>query len=219
MKHTHIIFLVILIACTGCFHKKKAEKLAPELASEAMKSFDKKRYRDAIDSFNKLRDWYPFDKMAILAEFKIAEAHFNLKEYDEAILAYREFEKLHPRNEAIPYVVYRTALCYFNRLDSEDRDQTNAEKALRTFRRITKQYPDSEYVKDAEVKIVECLKSLASHEIYVGRFYFKKKHYKGALNRFLTVLDHYSGLGLDVEAEKYADLCRKKLEATKTKKQ
>lgn len=216
MKKLLITSLIILVACTGCFNKKQGEPLASELAADAMKSFDKEHYREAIDLFNKLRDWYPFDKMAILAEFKIAEAHFNMKEYDEAILAYREFENLHPRNEAIPYTVYRTGLCYFNRIDSEDRDQNNTRKALGTFRRVVNQYPDSEYAGDAQEKIIACLKSLASHEIYVGRFYYKKKHYKGALNRFQIVLNKYPGLGFDMEAEKYALRCKKKLEAAGT---
>lgn len=204
-----------MLVSFGCFKKNTREKLAPELAAEAMKDFDKKHYKAAIETFNKLRDWYPFDKLATLAEFKIAEAHFNMEEYEEAIVAYDEFEKLHPRNEAIPYVLNQIALCYFKRIDTVDRDQNNAQAALDSFSRLSRQFPDSEYAKDSEEKQILCLKSIAGHEIYVGRFYFKSKHYKGALARFKAVLTHYPGLGFDQEAQDYIIKCQGKIDAQK----
>ncbi len=196
---------------SGCANKNKREKLAPELAAEAMEAFEKERYSSAIETFNKLRDWYPFDKLATLAEFKIAEAHFNMEEYEEAIVAYEEFVKLHPRNESIPYVLNQIALCYFKRIDTVDRDQNTAREAIEAFARLTRQFPDSKYAKEAEEKKAACLKSLAGHEIYVGRFYFKSKHYKGAVARFQTVLSKYPGLGFDKEAGEYIALCNEKI--------
>lgn len=211
MKKIIIICLVLLISVTGCFNKTKKEKLAPELAAEAMEAFDDERYDTAIEVFNKLRDWYPFDKLATLAEFKIADAHYHMEEYDEAILAYEEFEKLHPRNEAIPYVLYQIAMCYYNRIDTIDRDQNNARKAVTSFRRLKMRFPDTNYAKKSEEKILESLKSIAGHEIYVGRFYYKSKHYKGAIKRFETVLKEFPGIGFDEEATKYIGLCEKKM--------
>lgn len=207
------ILAALMLVSTGCFNKNKREKLAPELAAEAMKSFDKEQYSSAIETFNKLRDWYPFDKLATLAEFKIAEAHFKMEEYEEAIVAYDEFEKLHPRNEAIPYVLNQIALCYFKRIDTVDRDQNNAMAALNAFARLARQFPDSEFTLASEEMRLKCLKSIAGHEIYVGRFYFKAKHYKGALARFQTVLAQYPGLGFDEEAKDYIEKTKEKMAA------
>lgn len=203
--------IAALVFSSGCSTKNKREKLAPELASEAMEAFDDKRYQAAIETFNKLRDWYPFDKLATLAEFKIAEAHFKMEEYEEAIVSYEEFAKLHPRNESIPYVLNQIALCYFNRIDTVDRDQNTARSAIEAFSKLMRQFPDSKYAKDAEEKKSVCLKSLAGHEIYVGRFYYKSKHFKGAKARFETVLKNYPGLGFDKEAGEYIALCNDKI--------
>lgn len=214
MKKLFVLFLIILVAFSaGCFKKNKREKLAPELAADAMKAFDKKRYQLAITTFNQLRDWYPFDKLSTLAEFKIAEAHFKMEEYDDAILAYDDFERLHPRNEAIPYVLNQIALCYYNQIDTIDRDQTTAKKALEAFARLTRQFPDSEYAKEAGEKRLKCLKSIAGHELYVGKFYYKSKHYKGAIGRFETVLSDYPGLGYDQEAQEYMEKSKEKMVA------
>jgi outer membrane protein assembly factor BamD len=213
MKRLISFSLIAFVALTflSCGPKNKEEKLAPELAEDARVQFEKERYKEAIEIYTKLRDWYPFDKLAVEAEFNIAEAHFKMEEYDEAALAYEEFEKLHPRHESIDYIIHQQALCYYNRLDTPDRDQSNAIKAFSILTRLVKQYPDSPYVEEAKKEKEDCRKSVAAHEMYIGRYYLKSKKYKSALPRFETVLATYSGLGFDAEAEELAAQCREKL--------
>ena len=92
--------------------------------------YERGDYSRAIEKFEKLKDWFPFSRYAILAELKIGDANYNLERYQEAIFAYEEFEKLHPRNEAIPYVIYQIGRCYFDQIETIDRDQNSARKAL-----------------------------------------------------------------------------------------
>ena len=200
-----LISLLILSGCSGFGIKE--EKSAEELADDGMNQFKKKRFRTSIESFEKLKDWYPFSKFAILAELKIAEAHYNLKEYEDAIFAYEEFENLHPRNEDIPYVIYQIGRCYFDQIDTVDRDQTPAKKALDTFKRLQNQFPGNSYSNIAEEHIIQCLESLAGHELYVGLFYYKSKHYKAALHRFKSILSDYPDAIVYQEALHYVSLC------------
>ena len=210
MKKILIIVVVAIVALSGCVGKKK-NLLAPELATKAMTAFEKKRYSQAVETFEKLLDWYPFDKLATLAEFKIAEAHFKMKEYDEAAIYYKDFIKLHPRNEAVPYVMFQIAQCFYERVDTIDRDQNNARFALLEFRNIILKFPGSEYAKKSEKLIKTCLESIAGHEVYVGSFYFKSKHYKAAIGRFKGLLANYPGLGFDADAKKYIAMCNEKI--------
>ncbi len=205
-----IAFFVILVVSAGCFGKKK-EPLAPELAKKAMVEYKDEKYTQSINTFEKLLDWYPFDKLATLAEFKIAEAHFNMEEYDEAIMYYNDFIKLHPRNEAVPYVFYQIAQAYYKRIDTIDRDQNNAKFALISFREIIQKFPGSDYAKESEKLVTKCLKSIAGHELYVGAFYYKSKHYKSALKRFEMILQNYPGLGFDKETNEYIVNTKKKM--------
>ena len=204
MKRTFVGCLVLLFFLTGCsWFQTKEEKPAQELAGDGMEAFKKGKYDKAIESFQKIKDWYPFSRYAILAELKIADAHFNLKEYEEAVFAYEEFENLHPRNEAIPYVFYQIGRCYFDQIDTIDRDQTSSQKALGTFNRLIKQFPEDPYAARAREHIKKCIKTLAGHEFYVGLFYFKSKHYKAALKRFEAVLNKYPDVGLHYKALQY----------------
>lgn len=191
-----IIVMIALLALSGCgWFKPKKEESALELATKGMEEYNSGSYRVAIQHFEKLRDWYPFSKYAILAELKIADGYFNLTQYEDAIAAYESFESLHPRNEATPYVVNQIGLSYFGRVDSIDKDQVPALKALETFQRLVKQFPDSPYAKRAKEHIKRCQESLASHELEIGLFYYKSKHYDAAIDRFKTILSQYPDVG------------------------
>lgn len=211
-----LMALVLLISGCGWFQAKD-EMSAPELAQDGMDRYNSGDYRKAIDSFEKLKDYYPFDKLAILAELKIADAHFKLEEYDEAIVAYEEFANLHPLNEAIPYVIYQTGLCYSNRVDTIDRDQNNALKALETFNRLARQHPDDPYALKGDEKSKECLKSIAGHDFLVGLYYYKSKHYKAALARFHSVLSQYPDVGVHEQALQYIARCEEALNGETTR--
>ena len=123
MKRLIVVGIIILVFGSGCSALKKSwdalfgseeTGTAQELAWDGMDAYEDGNYKDAIEYFQKLKDWYPFSKYANLAELKIADSHYHLEEYDEAIFAYEEFEKLHPRNEAIPYVIYQIGRSYYN---------------------------------------------------------------------------------------------------------
>ena len=208
MKKLILLGMMIAVFFSGCaWFKHTEEKNAQELVSDGISDYRDGDYKDALESFEKLKDWYPFSKYAILAELKIADAHYKLSQYDEAVIAYEDFENLHPRNEAIPYIVYQIGRCYFEQIETVDRDQNNAQKALITFRRLKKQFPDSVYAVKARENIKLCLKSLAGHDLYVGLFYYKTKHYKAALDRFKSIISNYSDVGVHNQALKYIVLC------------
>ena len=190
---------------------EEEEYSAQELAWVAMDLYESGDYSRAIEKFEKLKDWFPFSKYAILAELKIGDAHYKLEQYEEAVFAYEEFEKLHPRNEAIPYVIYQIGRCYYDRIDSIDRDQIPARKALEAFQRLIKQFPKDQYSRLAEDHINACFKSLAGNEYIIGLFYFKSKHYEAAYSRFMAVVSNYPDVGYHQEAIKYIAKCQASL--------
>ena len=115
MKHFILLFSVfaLMISLSGCASRDPdIDKPAHELARNGMDEFEDEDNKRAIELFEKLRDWYPFSKYVKLAELKIADGHYHLEEYEDAIFAYEEFEELHPKNEAIPYVIYSKSISF-----------------------------------------------------------------------------------------------------------
>lgn len=209
-KTTRIILIlfIALLVCQGCaLFAVKEEKYAQELADDGMEAYHEGDYKEAIESFEKIKDWYPFSKYAMLAELKIADSHYKLKEYDDAVAAYEEFGNLHPLNDAIPYVIFQTGLCYFEQVDTPDRDQTTARKALDAFNRLIKQFPKDTYALKAGEYTNICYKSLAESEFGIGLYYYKSKYYKAALKRFKAVLTNYPDVGVHQKAIQYIALC------------
>jgi outer membrane protein assembly factor BamD len=216
LRHIYTICLVILLVATGCSTiKDQWNKIfgteetgtAQELAWEGMDAYKDGKYLKAIEKFQLLKDNYPFSKYAILAELKIPDAHYQREEYEDAIFAYENFEQLHPRNEAIPYVIYQIGRCYYDQIDTPDRDQTSAQKALETFQRLVKQFPRDKYSIRAAEHIETAQKSLAGHDYLVGVFYYKSKHYKAALHRFMLIISDYPDVGYHQKALEYIARC------------
>ena len=195
------------LAITGA----EEEYSAQELAWTAMDFYDSGDYSRAVEKFEKLKDWFPFSRYAILAELKIGDAHYKMQQYEEAIFAYEEFEKLHPRNEAIPYVIYQIGRSYYDQIDTIDRDQTPARKALEAFQHLMKQFPKDQYARTAEEHINQCYKSLAGHEYIVGVFYYTAKHYQAAYHRFMAVISEYPDVGYHKKALQYIAKCEASL--------
>ena len=96
-------------------------------------------------------------------------------------------------------------------------------KAKENFLLISKNYPNTDYAIDSSFKLDLINDMLASKEMYIGRYYFEKKKWISAINRFRTVIDQYNTtiyteealhrlveihytIGLKDEAEKYAQL-------------
>ena len=218
MKKVLIACFLICLLNSGCASIREAwvaltgeeeEYTAEELAWVAMDYYESGDYSRAIEKFEKLKDWFPFSRYAILAELKIGDAHYKLEQYEEAIFAYEEFEKLHPRNEAIPYVIYQIGRCYYDRIDTIDRDQVPAREAMETFQRLIKGFPEDQYARLAKDHINKCYKSLAGHEYIIGVFYFKSKHYEAAYSRFMSVISNYPDVGYHQKALDYISRCQK----------
>lgn len=219
------VWLVLWIGAllAGCAWFQQERVRSPEeLASQGMEQFDGKDYGDAVKTFALLKERYPYSRYAILAELKLADAYFNDGRYPEAISAYEEFVRLHPKNEASPYVLYQIGESHYHQLLTIDRDQTSTRQAILAFERLLKSHPGSPYEQNAVQKVRFCRQHLADHEVYVGRFYYKSKHYQAALARFQGVLNGYEDVlepkGRE-EIEALALACKEKLAASGTDKE
>ncbi len=206
------LFILSLISCgpppPSLIQK---EKTPEELFKEGIRDMRDAFYEGAIEVFQKIKDRYPYSKYAVLAELKLADALYLKGNYDEAYEVYDEFEKLHPLNPNIPYVIYQKGMCHFKRVSTVDRDQYHARKAKEEFERLIRRFPSSEYARIARWRLRKCYANLAKHEIYVARFYLKMKKYRAALNRFRYAIENYPDVGQYYEALKGIRICEKML--------
>lgn len=162
-----------------------------EMTIEAMNYYDTGRYSTAAEQFQRIRDQFPFSPYATLAELHIADCKFYDGDYEEAIPLYEEFEKLHPNNDAVPYVIYQEGRCYHRLMSTADRDQTNTRKLIEIYSSLLNRYPNSPYSFEAKRRLSEAKEMLADHELIVAHWYIRVGQYPQARARLENVLDLY----------------------------
>lgn len=186
-------FLSILLLFFACRGKPAVKEWGSdeECFTRAMELYRKKDYWQAKPAFTELRDKFPLSPYAVIAELRLADIHYFNKEYVEAVHFYEEFKRLHPSNPDVPYAIFQLGMCYFEQVESFDRDQTPAEKAADFFQSLIKNFPDSPFTGTAMGRYKICRQRMFEHDFSIGRFYYKTKKYWAAKERFRDVLSEY----------------------------
>jgi outer membrane protein assembly factor BamD len=203
--HLGVGFILVVLTLQGCSLfdrpiKKPEGKTADQLYKEGVSQLGQKNYRQAIETFYKLKYNFPAETAAMMADLKIADAYYADKEYEQAIESYDDFRKMHPASPYISYVVYMLGLSNYRMILSIDRDQTNTERALNEFQYLITHYPNTPYAWDAREKAEECMQKLSDHEVYVAGFYYRMKKYLASIQRFENAIARYPAIPLKEKA-------------------
>ena len=180
---------------------------AQVLANNAETAYRDSNYDEAIELYQQVKDRYPYSRYALLAELRLGDAYLKAERYEEASLAYEDFLRLHPRNEAVPYALYQMGMTQHAQMRTPDRDASNAAKGLEIFKRLRSNYPNSEYSGQAGPRMEECIANLAVHDMSVGDFYFHRERYEAAIGRYRQIITQYPDAGYYNEAMQKMQQC------------
>jgi outer membrane protein assembly factor BamD len=184
---------------------------AEEIFIEANEKLKEKDYEAATELFEKVRITDRTMRFSTIAQVRLADILFEQELYDEASFKYEDFLSLHPYNKYAPYAQFQLAMCFYKQISTIDVSYSLALRALKEFRKLQQNYPRNPYMDITETRIDKCLSVLAEHELYVGKFYFKKGSYKAASNRFNDLLERYPDSKNEAEAYYYLGLSYKNL--------
>ncbi len=182
---------LLLSSCAGDEEDPYVEQPVDVLYNSAQSLLLGGSYARAADEFNEVERQHPYSKWAIKAQVMAAFAYYQANKYDDAVIALDRFIQLHPSNKDVPYAYYLKALCYYEQISTTDRDQRMTEDALKTLNELVTRFPDSEYARDAKVKMDLTYDSLAGKEMDIGRYYQNQGHYLAGINRFKAVIERY----------------------------
>ena len=224
--------ILIIFLCISC--SKKIEKKSVinensldlqifEAYKEGMKSLESGDVLFAAKKFNEVEVMFPQSTWAPKSALMAAYSYYIQDYYGDAIEELIRFQKIYPKHKNLDYSYYLLALCYYEQIVDEKKDLQAIINAKDTFNILLKNYPKTEYSIDADFKLDLINDILASKEMYIGRYYFSRKKWIPAINRFRTVIDEYETtiyveealhrlvevyfiLGLTKESQKYASL-------------
>ena len=219
-----LILAILLIACS------KRSTLTPiiyeerpveQIYNRAHDALMRRKYIEATQQFNEVERQHPYSQWARRAMVMSAFTSYLQNKYDDAIITAQRFLSLYPGSPQASYAYYLVAQSYYERISNVARDQHFTALAQQGFIELIRRFPDSDYARDARLKIDLTQDHLAGKEMEIGRFYLKKQHYLAALKRFNNVIRNYQhtshtaealhrmveiyvSLGIEADAQKFA---------------
>lgn len=198
------ILLALLAGGCGLLPDGKDETSgwsAQKLYTEAKASMSDGSYDKAIKYFETLEARYPYGRYAQQAQLEVAYAYYRSSEPALAISACDRFIKLHPNHPNVDYAYYLKGLVNFNEdqgmlgyvsaQDPTERDPKAARESFQAFKELVTRFPESRYTPDATARMNYLVNALASHEVHVALYYYRRGAYVAAANRAQYVLRNY----------------------------
>ncbi len=232
LKSKIFVFFIILSLFSSCskeplkntiIKEKSLELQVQEAYKEGMEALNSGDVLFAAKKFNEAEVLFPQADSAPQSALMAAYSYYIQDYYGDAVAELKRFLKVYPTHKDIDYAYYLLAISYYEQIVDEKKDLQSILNAKENFNIILKNYPNTEYAIDAEFKIDLINDILAAKEMYLGRYYFDKKKWIPAINRFRKIIDNYETtiytqealhrlvevhytIGLIDEAEKYAQL-------------
>ena len=226
----YLIFLLLIFVSCSKDNTKKSVIKEKSLKLQVLEAYD--IGKDALEGgdvlyaakkFNEVETLFPQSELAPKSALMAAYSYYIQDYYADSIAELERFIKVYPYHKDISYAHYLMGICFFEQIVDEKKDLQSIKNAKIKFDFILREYPNTEYALDSEFKISLINDILASKEMYIGRYYFEKKKWISAINRFRTIIDDYDTtiytaealhrlvevhytIGLIDEAEKYAQL-------------
>ena len=225
-----IILFVILVSCAKneefketVIKEKSLDLQVLEAYQEGMKNLESGDVLYAAKKFNEAEILFPQSEWAPKSALMAAYSYYIQDYYGDTIAELERFLRVYPLNKNLDYVYYLLGVSYYEQIVDEKKDLQSIVKAKKYFEIVIQNYPNTNYSLDAEYKIELVNDTLAAKEMYIGRYYFDRKKWIPAINRFKTVINNYDTtvyaeealhrlveihylLGLKDEAKKYAEL-------------
>ena len=226
------IIILILILSSSCsknisnkpiIKEKELNLQMIEAYKEGLRELEKGDALYAAKKFNEAEILFPQSEYAPKAALMAAYSYYTQNYYGDAIAELERFLKIYSNHPNIDYAEYLLGLCYYEQIVDEKKDLQSIISSKTVFLNLIEKYPNTDFAIDAKFKLDLINDILAAKEMYVGRYYFSKKKWISAINRFRTVTDDYDTtiyveealhrlveiyyiIGLDEEAKKYANL-------------
>ena len=184
------------IALSGCSSDDQmaaqyVERPIEQIYADAWKLIDRQDWLNAGRQFDEVERQHPYSVWARRAILMSAFCYYEGNRYQDAIDAASRFIQLHPGNKDVPYAYYLKAISLYEQIADVNHDQGKTEDALTALQDLVQRYPDTEYARDARLKMDLARDHLAGREMTIGRFYLRNGDYIAAINRFRTVVDKY----------------------------
>ena len=196
-KYVAIGLCLFMLGCS-----KTAKVIAPsdidepdrDLYEKAMKDMDRHNYTLARLNLQTLIGAYLDSDYFQRAKYAIAESYYReggRENLDSAEAAYKDYIIYFRDSDLADDAQLMVAMTHVRRVQSPDRDNTEARLAELELKEMIASYPNSEHLEEAKKKLREVDEVLAEGNLRIANQYFLRKQYKASIGRYLENEDKY----------------------------
>jgi outer membrane protein assembly factor BamD len=206
---TLTLSVAILGGCGSTDDRKKL-KSAEVMYADAEEDMTASSYESAIKTFEQIQSRYPFGRYAQQALIEQSYAYWKQGDEAQALSSIERFLKQYPNHPSADYMYYLRGMVNFNdnagllnyisRQDPTERDPKALLESFDAFKELVTRFPESRYAEDARARMNWLVNALASHEVHVARYYYRRGAYLAAANRAQAVIKDYDGAGVIEDA-------------------
>lgn len=167
------------------------ERPVEQIYNKALNLLEDNKFRQAAAEFDEVERQHPYSQWARRAMLMASYCYYQTNDYDSAILSAQRFLALHPGNKDAAYAYYLMGISFYEQISDVGRDQGMTQNALATLSEVVRRFPETEYARDARLKIDLTVDHLAGKEMEIGRYYLNQQSYVAAINRFRSVIVSY----------------------------
>ncbi len=184
---------LVLGACSGDDDAEIVydERPVEQIYNKALNLLEDNKFRQAAAEFDEVERQHPYSQWARRAMLMASYCYYQTNDYDSAILSAQRFLALHPGNKDAAYAYYLMGISFYEQISDVGRDQGMTQNALATLSEVVRRFPQTEYARDARLKIDLTVDHLAGKEMEIGRYYLNQQSYVAAINRFRSVIVSY----------------------------
>jgi acyl-CoA thioester hydrolase len=193
--------LALVLGGTACSaSKRKSAQTAEVLTAEAvLKQVDAAMAHHQLRKAKTLLQKVQFTqeerpKYEPLVRLALADSTYYLGDdlsLIEARSKYLDFVTLYSDHPKAPYAQFQAGMCSVKQIYSASRDQAQTQIAIDDFKEIDKRWPSSGFARAARQFIGKGQDGLAEHEFIIGSFYWKKRSYQAATERYTSLLEKF----------------------------
>jgi outer membrane protein assembly factor BamD len=190
---TKTFFAITLLSLTlSCSQKDFDPDDPADAFAAAREPYDDQLYDIAIQKLGSFRARFPYSKHTPLAELLSANSHFELGNYGESAVAYKQFVQLHPNHPEASFAMYRIGESYWIEAPEEiDREQEFTKKAIEEWEVLLVSYPKGKYADLAKQKIQQGQRRIAESIDFIGKFYCKQEIFHACAYRSIELIELY----------------------------
>ncbi|MEM1410595.1 MAG: outer membrane protein assembly factor BamD [Pseudomonadota bacterium] len=202
-----IIIIGLCLAAAACGSSKKAterfayvEEPVEVLYQRGADAIAKRRFEDALAFFAEVERQHPYSAWARRAMLMTAYTEYLTNDFESSLGSVERFLAIHPGNKDAVYAYYLRAMNYYEQISDVGRDQKITRDARDALIDVIRRYPDTEYARDAQLKLDLTNDHLAGKEMDIGRYYLKQNQHVAAIGRFNNVIEDFQTTGHTEEA-------------------